>query len=120
MPPLPCPPGRKVASKVPGLSCPSLTTHRLAGSIHWVSWREMSRRLVGRCPPSRMCQPSAVCLQALSVTSVSRARERASDAREQYDAVVRSSLQQQLPEQDRTRVSASPHSKGNPRIKQLC
>ena len=67
-----------------------------------------------------MCQPSAACLQALSVHFGSRVRKHASDAREQYDAVERCSLQQQLPEQDRTRVSASPHSQGNPEIKQLC
>ena len=67
-----------------------------------------------------MCQPSAACLQALSVHLGSRAQKRASDTREQYDAFERCSLQQQLPEQDRTRVSASPHSQGNPEIKQLC
>jgi hypothetical protein len=63
------------------------------------------------------------CLPASAIRSprsVSRVREHASDAREQFDAVERCSLQQQLPEQDRTRVSASPHSQGNPEIKQLC
>ena len=62
------------------------------------------------------------CLPASATrfTAISRVREHASDAREQYDAVERCSLQQQLPEQDRTRVSASPHSQGNPEIKQLC
>ncbi len=59
--------------------------------------------------------PAFGCLPACKrypFTAISRVRKHASDAREQYDALERCSLQQQLPEQDRTRVSASPLQPG--------